>query len=67
MPDEEDPTVPIECEACGTSSRVPLSDLAEALERHNEQRHGGAERARVDPALADELADLVAEDMGLTD
>ena len=44
-----------------------LGTLAETLERHNEQRHDGAEEAVVDPALADDLADLVAEDMGLTE
>ncbi|MFB6097118.1 MAG: hypothetical protein ABEJ74_06995 [Haloferacaceae archaeon] len=62
---DEDPEVPIRCDACETTTHVPLSTVATAIERHNEQLHDGAERARVDPALADQLADLVAEDMDL--
>lgn len=63
----DDPQVPIVCPECGTETDVALSALAETLERHNENRHGGEECARVDPDLAAELQDLVAEDMGLLD
>lgn len=62
---DEEPSVPIVCEECDTRTRVPLSDLAEQLDRHNETRHEGDDVAGVDPALADQIADLVAEDMGL--
>lgn len=66
MPENEaDPEIPIVCSECETTTRVPLSDLADAIERHNEGRHDGEEIAEVDPALADELANLVAEDLGL--
>jgi len=65
MPSETSTGVPIVCEECGTQARVPLDGLAARLERHNETRHDGAEHARVDPEVADRLADLVAEDMGL--
>jgi hypothetical protein len=61
----DDPEVPIVCPECGTETAVALSSLAETLERHNENRHGGEDCAQVDPALADELQNLVAEDMGL--
>jgi hypothetical protein len=61
----EEPTVPIVCAACDTESSVPLSSVAEAIERHNEAVHDGADEARVDPALTDALADLVVEDLGL--
>ncbi len=64
MPEEE-PDVPILCPDCDTETRVPLSEVAETLERHNETQHDGEECARVDPDLADQLADLVAEDLGL--
>lgn len=60
-----EPTVPIRCEDCGTETRLPLSEVGETLERHNEQRHDGEEIAQVDPAIADQLADLVAEDLDL--
>lgn len=63
--DEEEPTVPIVCAACDTESEVALSAVGEAIERHNETVHDGAEEARVDPALTDALADLVVEDLGL--
>lgn len=63
--DADEPTVPIVCEACGTRSRVPLGDLRESLETHNDRRHDGEEVAQVDPVLAEELADHVAEDLGL--
>ena len=61
----EEPTVPIVCTDCETETRVPLSDVADALSRHNEGTHGGEEVAEVDPALKDRLADLVADDLGL--
>lgn len=57
--------VPIVCSACETRTKVPLAELAESVERHNQQQHDGEEIAEVDPALADELADLVAEELGL--
>jgi hypothetical protein len=62
---DSEPTVPILCEACGTETQLPLSEVGETLERHNEQRHDGDEIAQVDPAIADELANLVAEDLDL--
>jgi hypothetical protein len=61
----DEPTVPIVCDACGTRSRVALSELRESLATHNDHRHDGAEVAQVDPVFADELADAVAEDLGL--
>jgi hypothetical protein len=63
--DTDEPTVPIVCEACGTRSRVPLDDLRDSLDTHNEHRHDGEEVAQVDPALSDALADQVAADLGL--
>jgi len=63
----DDPTVPIVCSECDTTSHVPLSEVAETVERHNERVHDGADHAEVDPALREQLADLVAEDMGLLD
>ena len=61
----DEPDVPIVCTACETTSRVPLADVADAIERHNDRLHDGESIAEVDPALKDSLADLVAEDMGL--
>jgi hypothetical protein len=63
----DDPDVPIVCPDCGTETTAPLSTVADAIARHNDQLHDGAAGARVDPAVAEELADLVAADMGLTD
>ncbi|WP_418286239.1 hypothetical protein [Halorubrum sp. DTA46] len=63
----DEPSVPIVCTECETETRVPLSDVADALSRHNDGKHGGAEIAEVDPGLKDRLADLVAEDLGLFD
>ena len=65
MTDDDQPAVPIHCPECETTGRVALSDVAERVERHNERLHDGEEVAGVDPDLADQLADLVAEDMGL--
>ncbi|QCC50700.1 hypothetical protein [Halapricum salinum] len=62
---EDDPTVPIICEECGTETRVPLETLADTLERHNDNRHDGEQVAQVDPDIADRIADLVADDLGL--
>ena len=63
--DTDEPTVPIVCEACGTETSVPLSDVADQLETHNENRHDGEECAEVDPALKSQIQDLVAKDIGL--
>lgn len=62
---DDEPDVPIVCPDCGTNSRIPLSQVADSLERHNERMHDGEEVAQVDPDIAERLADLVAEDMGL--
>jgi len=63
--DTDDPEIPIVCEACGTETTVPLSDVADQLERHNENRHDGETHAEVDPALKSQIQDLVAKDIGL--
>jgi hypothetical protein len=65
--DDDAPDVPIYCEACETSTRVPLSEVAETIARHNERLHDGEERAGVDPEVANQFADLVADDLGLTE
>ena len=64
---DDEPAVPVHCPECETTTRVPLSDLADAIDRHNDNLHDGEEAARVDPDIADPLADLVAEDLGLLD
>jgi len=64
MSDDGPPAVPVLCPECETTTRVPLPEVADAIERHNEQLHDGAEVAEVDPDLADQLADIVAEEMG---
>ena len=65
--DEEEPRVPIVCPACETRSRVPLEEVADTVERHNERLHDGEDVAEVDPAIAEHIADLVATDMGIFD
>jgi hypothetical protein len=44
---------------------VPLKELANRLTKHNEAQHGGEKHAQVDPDVADQLANLIAKDMGL--
>lgn len=63
--DDGAPDVPIACVECGTESRIPLAEVGDALERHNDRFHDGADVAQVDPDIRDSLADLVAEDLGL--
>ncbi|WP_327053530.1 hypothetical protein [Halomicrococcus gelatinilyticus] len=67
MPDDGDdaPQVPIRCDECETTTRVPLPDVAEMVERHNDRLHDGDDVAEVDPELKDRLADIVAEDLRL--
>lgn len=66
MPDNDaDPTVPIVCPECETTTRIPFSEVADSLDQHNERLHDGEEVAQVDPDLAEELADVVAEDLDL--
>ncbi|ELY75689.1 hypothetical protein [Natrinema pallidum] len=63
--DGDAPRVPVVCPDCETTSRVPLSDVADAVERHNDQLHDGDDVAEVDPDVADRIADLVATELGL--
>ncbi|RZH67229.1 hypothetical protein [Natrinema altunense] len=63
--DGDAPRVPVVCPDCDTTSRVPLSDVADAVERHNDQLHDGNDVAEVDPDVADRIADLVATELGL--
>jgi hypothetical protein len=65
MPSESPTGVPIVCEECGTEARVPLEELAHRLTKHNEAQHDGEKYAQVDPDVADQLANLIAKDMGL--
>lgn len=65
--DSESPTVPIVCPGCESETAVPINNVAAAIERHNQQLHDGEAVAQVDPAIKDELASLVAEDLGLID
>ncbi|MFB6120413.1 MAG: hypothetical protein ABEJ68_04775 [Halobacteriaceae archaeon] len=65
MADEDEPTVPVACSACGTTTAVPLSTVGDAIERHNERLHDGDDVAEVDPAIREQLSDVVAEDLGL--
>ncbi len=64
MAESDDPVdVPVVCPECGTETRVELDDLVDTVDQHNERLHGGADVASVDPDLADQLLDLVADDL----
>jgi hypothetical protein len=65
--DANAPTVPVVCPECETTTRVAVSEVAEAVATHNENRHDGEGIAHVDAAIVDRIADLAAEDLGLTD
>lgn len=62
---DDDPEVPVVCPECDTETRVPIAELADSIDRHNDRLHGGEEVAQVDPELAEHLTDIVAEEMGL--
>ena len=62
---DDDPRVPIVCPECETTSRIPLDDVADSIERHNDQLHDGDDVAQVDPDVADHLADLIGIELGL--
>ena len=38
---DDDPTVPIVCPACETTTLFPLPSVADAVERHNASVHDG--------------------------
>ena len=61
----DEPAVTVVCPECETTTRIPLSDVADSLERHNAQLHDGEDVAQVDPEIAAELQNIVAEDLGL--
>lgn len=60
---DEPPTVPVVCEACGTTTRVALSEVTAAVTRHNDRLHDGADEAGVDPALVEQIRSLAADDL----
>jgi len=63
MSETDDVDVPVVCPECGTETRVALDDLAETVEAHNDRLHDGEDVASVDPDLADQLMDMVADDL----
>lgn len=63
----EPPTVPVICSDCETETEMAIDDVADAVESHNERLHDGEQVAQVDPQIAEQVADLVAQDMGLLD
>jgi hypothetical protein len=63
--DDDEPEIPIVCSDCGTRTKIPFSEVEDAVARHNEQLHGGDAVAEVDPDVFDQLADYVADDLGL--
>lgn len=65
MASTDDPTVPVVCAACGTETRVAIDEVAAVVERHNERLHDGEAVACIDPAIRDELASIVADDLDL--
>jgi hypothetical protein len=65
MSDDDGPQVPIHCPECETTTRVPLSDLQERIESHNESVHDGEDVAQVDPAVAEQFQNIVLEESGL--
>jgi len=62
---DADPTVPIVCSQCDTRTELPIPEVADTIEQHNERLHDGEDVAQVDPEIAEEITDLVAEDLGL--
>lgn len=63
----DEPLVPIVCPECDTETEVSLDSVEDAVESHNDRLHDGEDAARVDPELREQLADVVAEDLGLLD
>jgi hypothetical protein len=63
--DSDPPEIPIVCSECKTRTRIPFPKVEDAVARHNEQLHDGDAVAEVDPEVFDELAEYVAEDLGL--
>jgi hypothetical protein len=63
--DDDIPRIRLLCPVCGTDARVPVTDVKERVDRHNESVHDGESVAGIDPAVADHLLDLIAEDMGI--
>ena len=63
----DEPTVPVRCPECETETRVALDEVADAIERHNANRHDGDEVAAVAPEVREHIAELAADDLGLTD
>ena len=63
--DEDVPDIPVVCQDCNTRTKVPFPEVEDAVARHNEQLHDGEAVAEVDPDVLDQLADFVAEDLGL--
>jgi hypothetical protein len=64
---DDEPAVPIACPECETTTRIPISEAKEGVDSHNDRFHDGEAVARIDPAIKEELADLVAKDLDLLD
>lgn len=60
---DDDPTVPVVCEACGTTTRVALPEAVDTVTRHNDRLHDGEGVAQIDPDLVARIQSLVAADI----
>jgi hypothetical protein len=60
----DQPEIPVVCPECGTRSRIPFSEIEDAVEAHNDRLHDGEPVASVDPDVFDHLADRLADDLG---
>jgi len=67
MASDDTPEVPIVCTECDTRTRVPLPAAGDRIERHNRQLHDGEDVAEVDPAVAEHVLDMVAQDLELVE
>lgn len=65
MSDDDGPQVPIHCPECETTTRVPLADLQDRIESHNEAVHDGDDVAQVDPGVAEQFQNIVLEESGI--
>lgn len=67
MSEDKEPDIVISCPDCGTRTTVPLTDVTDAVDEHNESRHDGDDVAGIDEDFLDGVLDEVRDQILATE
>jgi len=63
MSEEDVPDVVISCDDCGTRTTVPLTQVSDSVDEHNDLRHDGDEVAGIDEDFLESTIDVLRDEI----